>query len=391
MTALLDIWIGQKDFFEAKSVEQVIGIAGDGTLRDGNESSTQLRELLSNIPSQSIERYVNECLSHSFSQSGLVLQDLVNEIGHRLGFSIEPGYYRGGGSRIGFDGIWRAKDGYSFVIEVKTTDAYQINLDTQAQYRERLIEEGRIDERKSSILIVVGRKDTGGLEAQTRGSRHAWDARIISADALMKLMRIKESLTDSHTVTQVQEILKPLEYTRVDRLIDIIFTTSEDLQADEDEPEEETTSETSGTGRTQSKPVKYHEACLNRISTQLGVPLVKQGRCTYTNADQSTRVLCIVSKEYKRSGAIRYWYAFHPAQKEFLDEGSKSFIALGCGSADQIVLIPSDVFQKHLSEMRTTESNDRCYWHVEIFKKGGKFLLNKPTSEGIDVTKFIME
>lgn len=390
MTTLLDIWIGQKEFFEAKSIEQVITIAGDGSLRDGNETSTQLRELLSSIPATSIERYIDECLSHPFSQSGLVLQDLVNEVGRRLGFSIEPGYYRGGASKIGFDGIWRAKDGYAFVIEVKTTDAYQLNLDTQAKYRQRLIEEERIAEENSSVLVVVGRRDTGGLEAQTRGSRHAWDIRLISVDALLKLMRIKENLTDAGTVSQIQEILKPLEYTRVDRLIDIIFTTSEDLQSEdiEDDVEAEEIGETT---RTKPKPVRYHEACVARISKHLALPLVKQGRCTYTNADQTTRVLCIVSKEYQRSGAYRYWYAFHPSQQEFLEEGDKSFVALGCGSADQVILIPSDEFNKHLPEMRTTESGDRFYWHVEIFKKDEKYLLNKPTSEGIDLTAFIMK
>jgi len=273
------------------------------------------------------------------------------------------------------------------VIEVKTTDAYQLNLDTQAQYRQRLIDDKRIRKAKSSILIVVGRKDTGGLEAQTRGSRHAWDIRIISVESLLKLLMVKENLSDVGTVSKIQEILKPLEYTRVDRLIDIIFTTSEDLQTDEVDSELEA-EESRGKVRTLSPPVKYHEECVNKISTHLVSPLIKQGRCTYTNADLSVRVLCIVSKEYQRGGARRYWYAFHPSQQEFLNEGVRSFIALGCGSADQIILIPSIEFQKHLPAMRTTETENRSYWHVEIFEKGGRFLLNRSTEDGIDVTHY---
>jgi hypothetical protein len=327
MTTLLDIWISQKEFFESKSIEQVISIAGDGNLCDGNKTSNQLRELLANIPANNLVRYINECLNNSFKQGGLVLQDLINEIGRRLGFSVEAGYYRGGGSRIGFDGLWKAKDDYSFVIEVKTTDAYQINLDTQAQYRQRLIDEQRIEEKKSSILIVVGRKDTGGLEAQTRGSRHAWEIRIISVGALLKLMWVKENLSDAGTVAQIQEILKPLEYTRVDRLIDIIFTTSEDLQSDEADRVLEI-EESNGSTRTQSTPVNYHEECVSRISEHLATPLIKHGKCTYTNSDQSVRVLCIISKEYQRTEEIRYWFAFQPRQKDFLNEGDKSFIAL---------------------------------------------------------------
>ena len=250
-----------------------------------------------------------------------------------------------------------------------------------------MIDDHRIVEKESSILLIVGRKDTGGLEAQTRGSRHAWDVRIISVEALLKLMRIKENLSDSATVLKIQEVLKPLEYTRVDRLIDIIFTTSEDLKNDEADSELDTEI-SSDTKRTQSTPVKYHEECVSHISSKLKVPLIRQGRCTYTNADQSIRVLCIVSKEYQRSGVDRYWYALHPSQKEFLNEGDSSFIALGCGSAEHIIMIPFNEFQKHLPAMRKTESADRYYWHVEIFRRGEQFLLNKPTKDGIDVTKY---
>lgn len=390
MTSLLDLWKSQRDFLEAKSIIQVIGVAGDGQLRDGNESSLQLREFLANIPSPLIERYVSDCLLRPFQESGFVLQDLINEIGCRLGFDVEPGFYRGGGSRIGFDGIWRAKDGYGFVIEVKTTDAYQLNIDTQAQYRARLVSEGRINEAKSSILVVVGRQDTGGLEAQTRGSRHAWDVRIIGVDALFKLMRVKENLTDARTVTQIQEVLKPLEHTRVDCLIDIIFSASEDLRTEDEAAAEEDANQEEGAPRTPSSPVNYHEDCVARISAYLDLQLVKQDRCTYATADRSTRVLCIVSKEYRDAGATRYWYAFHPSQKEYLDEGRASFIALGCGSANQILLIPLRVFTDRLSEMSTTSLTDRYYWHVKIFRRGGKLLLNKPTKDGVDVTGYLI-
>jgi len=379
MTTLLDVWIDQKIFIEAKSIEQVITICGDGKLKDGNETSIQLREYFANISTNLIECYIDECLNKGFTNSGLILQDLVNEIGRRLGFAIESGYYRGGGSKIGFDGLWRAKDGFSFVIEAKTTDAYQLNLDIQAEYRRRLVEEKRIFDSESSILIVVGRKDTGGLEAQTRGSRHAWDVRIISVESLLKLLRVKENLSDIGIVSKIQEILKPLEYTRLDRLIDIIFSTSEDLLIDDENDEG---------SKTPMIPANYHAECVEKISIHLKSPLIKQGRTTYSNASQTLSILCIVSKEYQRSGEGRYWFSFHPPQQTFLDEKDDAFIALGCGSTSQIILLPYHEFVKYLPVMRTTESKDRFYWHVEIFKRDGKFLLNKSTKDGIDVTHY---
>jgi hypothetical protein len=91
-------------------------------------------------------------------------------------------------SEIGFDGIWQQYDTWNLVVEVKTTDAYRIPLDAIAKYRNRLIESGKIIEAKSSILIIVGRDDTGELEAQIRGSKQAWDIRIISIDSLIRLL-----------------------------------------------------------------------------------------------------------------------------------------------------------------------------------------------------------
>jgi hypothetical protein len=67
-------------------------------------------------------------LSQSFADSGLALQDIVNEIGSRLGAEITRGRYRGKVHQNGFDGLWRFPNRHAIVIEVKTTDAYRIDL-----------------------------------------------------------------------------------------------------------------------------------------------------------------------------------------------------------------------------------------------------------------------
>jgi hypothetical protein len=73
-----------------------------------------------------------------------------------------------------------------------STDAYRLSLDTVAGYRDQLLAQASLA-RPCSILIVVGRTDTGELEAQVRGSRHAWAIRLISVDALLNLVCIKVS------------------------------------------------------------------------------------------------------------------------------------------------------------------------------------------------------
>ena len=77
--------------------------------------------------------------------------------------------------------------------------------------------------------MVVGRQDTGELEAQVRGSRHAWDIRLISTDGLIKLVDVKESTDEADTGRRIREILVPIEYTKLDTLIEAIFVAAKDV------------------------------------------------------------------------------------------------------------------------------------------------------------------
>lgn len=160
-------------------------------------------------------------------------------MGRRLDYDVENGLYQGRPKLIGFDGLWRGVDGHALVVEVKTTDAYRINLDTIAAYRDALINDGKIT-KESSILIVVGRSDTGDFEQQVRGSKHGWDVRLISADALINLVKIKESANDEDTISKIQQILKPVEYTRLDGLVDIVFSATKDASLRAGDPPSDT-------------------------------------------------------------------------------------------------------------------------------------------------------
>lgn len=386
--SILNLWQHNKKIFEEKNVEQILTFCGDGKLYDGNATSLEFRELLNHVSLRYLQKYSENCLASSFTNSGFVLQDLINQIGIRLGYKCEYGLYRGRKNQIGFDGIWTTRDGHQFLVEVKTTDTYRINLDTIAAYRRRLIDQNRLIEDKSSILIVVGRQDTGDLEAQIRGSKHAWDVRLISADALIKLMTVREHLNDTKTFQQINEILRPLEYTRIDQLINIIFHTAEDLQLENDISEEINSS-------LENKNPKSHkdeinDLCIEKISKKLNVSLIKQGRCTYASPDNKYHVVCIVSKCYERKNLLRYWYAFRTAQKEFLEEIEQSFIALGCGSDESILLIPYSIFESYLNFFSKTVKENRYYWHVEVYHKNNTFEIRRNNDVNAVVTKYLI-
>ena len=188
--ALTEIWLNLREQFEGKTIEQIIVFSGNGLIRDNSEASQEFRDFIRHIPSNLLQRYAVQCLNQSFKDSGFVLQDIINEVGRRLGFNVTYGRYRGIAGKNGYDGLWELTGKQSLIIEVKTSDVFRIDLDVIAKYRRELISQEQIKENSSSILIVVGREDTGDLEAQIRGSRHAWDVRLISVDALIRLMTV---------------------------------------------------------------------------------------------------------------------------------------------------------------------------------------------------------
>lgn len=403
MNELTNIWAMNKDFFSSKSLSQILAFAGDGKLTDGNPTSKEFRELLGELPSSMLKTFAEHCLCEKFDYSGFALQDIVNQLGDRLGFRVEYGLYRGRRNEIGYDGIWTSpENGYSLVVEVKTTDAYRINLDTIAEYRKRLVDSGKIGKADSSILIVVGREDTGDLEAQIRGSKHAWDIRLISTDALMQLLVTKETLNDTKTIQQINELLKPREYTRIDKLVDLIFKTSKDmLLSDGDqvqvEDREEDFSVHGGAKRRHKHseekvvPVGFHDECIGRIERKLQCSLIKQSKVAYANRERSIGIVCANSRTYGQSGAVKYWFAFHPHQEEYLKAFETAYVALGCGSADTVFLVPFSVFAPLLQHMWTTRREDRMYWHVVVYQRNDQYTLSQPLLQKgavVDITNY---
>lgn len=394
--SLTNIFHDNPESLEGKGVKQIIAFAGDGTLKDGNETSEDVREYLTLISSDVLARYTDECMS-AFPDSGMVLQDLINEIGRRLGFKATNGRYRGHKGAIGNDGLWIAPSGIELVIEVKTTDAYRIDLNTIANYAKRLNEEG-VTKGVPSVLIVVGRADTGDLEAQVRGSKHAWDMRLISVDGLVRLMMLKESLDDPKTLAQIHQLLLPREFTKLDGIVDLVFSTAEDAMGSQDLTEgvnvsAEKDSVPAGTEEAGPKfsPVSFNAEVAKNVSEKLGLPLLKRTRATFSSPDESTVVVCSVSKEYGEGKKSGYWFAFHPHQKQQLEAAIKGYVAFGCGSASRVFLIPIGELSGWLSGMNVTEKEDRFYWHVQISQDQGEFwLVRKQGQPKIRLNDFLI-
>lgn len=396
--ALLDLMRGSPSAVETLSIEQAVKVAGDGMVLDDSDCSLELREYLSRISSEKLFEHVNYCLSTSFDGSGFVLQDAVNELGRRLGYMVRPGLYRGMKNTVNFDGVWMEPSGPQIVIEVKTTDTYRINLDTVANYRSCLIRESSISE-NSSILLVVGREDTGDLEAQIRGSKHAWHTRVISVESLADLVRIKEGADEDITIMKIRTLLTPFEYTRLDNIIDIMFTATKDVEAIIESGVE--SGDQRGDVPSTSGPAQQHTSVetidsvrrniISSLSKRDGIDLIAHKRAQFWTPDHDIRVTCAVSKRF--GGTSNYWYAYHQKWDEFLRGGNVGHFVLGCLDKNVAYVLPHSKISQQLSQLsKTASSTGKLYWHINIEdnQQAGMLLMLRGEGNRLPISEFEM-
>lgn len=394
---LISIWESNPDAILEFTIEQLLATAGDGHLLDESDCSRELRDFFSQVPSEKLADYADQCLARRFDNNGKVLQDIVNELGRRLDYSVTNGRYQGVRNAIGNDGLWKSPENHTLLIEVKTTDAYSISVDTIATYRDSLLENSSIVG-SNSMLLVVGRYDTGQLEAQVRGSRHAWDMRLISVDSLINLVRLKENTEDVQTSEKIRSVLVPLEYTRLDRLVDVMFTAAHDVETvlENENPTDTQGAETGERGGnwefTDRDVVDSMRAqILRKIERTHDIKLIKKSRALYSTTDRRVGVACTISKYYPDS-SVKYWYAHHTPWQEFLEKAELGFLALGCINSTTAFLIPSDVMRENLQYFNTTNRNGKTYWHIHIQEKpeGGYRILTPGADNHMNLDEFVL-
>jgi hypothetical protein len=345
--SLIDLATKTPEIFASYTIAQIVSICGDGKLRDHSACSEQLRQFLKIQHVNVLASYANYCLENKFERSGFALQDCINEMGSRLGYQVKNGRYAGVQNDIGFDGLWFDGKNY-LVVEVKTTDAYRVNLDRICGYNDKLEQDSVPVDSTLYTLIVVGRQDTGDLEAQIRGSRHAWNARLISVEALTKLMFINEDLGHSGLQDKVRRILLPFEYTKVDNIVDLVFETQQEAEtkataeADNSEDDKDGIETDIAQKWTFTPKVELESKRLVIVDSFFkahGKKAVRHSRVNFSDDKDDFHITCAVSKRYKRDYQP-YWYAMHPQWLKFLEDAKVSFFVLGCMDRKEAFAIP---------------------------------------------------
>jgi hypothetical protein len=203
--------------------------------------------------------------------------------------------------------------------------------------------------------------------------------RLISTDALLKLVQLKEGAEEPETGRKIRSLLAPMEYTRLDQMVDVMFTTAKDVEsaAGAEVGKEEGPSEGAGPGKPKST-WEFTDAALlqakrDQIISALGiresVPLIRRSRALFWNADHTVRGAVTISKRYFRKGGPSYWYAYHPQWRDFLNEANRGFLVLGCMDRDEAFAVPAEKLHPVLNSLNTTEKEDgSLYWHLHLYE-----------------------
>jgi hypothetical protein len=217
----------------------------------------------------------------------------------------------------------------------------------------------------------------------------------------MKLVKLKENLDELETVKKIRNILAPMEFTRLDRLVDVMFTAATDVEpiiaetptveaeggelSQSSDSRARSTWEFTDAGLLQSK----RERIIAAVAVRIGTTLIKKSRALYWSSDRTHRVAATISKRYVRRPL--YWYAYHPQWDEFLAEGD-GYLILGCMDLSIAFQMPRPEVHSLLADLDTTTTDHGKYWHLKIAESdtiAGQYELLVPRrSSNLNLTRF---
>jgi hypothetical protein len=226
---------------------------------------------------------------------------------------------------------------------------------------------------------------------------------LISAEALIKLVKLKENSDELETGRKIRSVLMPLEYTRLDRLVDVMFTAATDVEplvvdagpAIDQAVHEKTEDRAGGIWEFTDAALlqQKRDQIIAVLSKRFGTALIKKSRALYWSSDHEQRVSCTISKRYDTRAHPSYWYAHHPQWVDFLAEGRLGHLVLGCMDLSVAFAIPRDTISALLSDLNTTETERGIYWHIHIMQtgSGGYELLIPRRAENLNLSSFQFE
>jgi hypothetical protein len=357
------------------SIKQILALCGDGKLLDGESKAAKLREYFRDKAEvENLLKYLQTCLrDKTFEDREYVLQDLVNEFGHRLEYDVQNGLYHGKklAGEIGFDGLWYdKKNKHHFVVEVKTSNVFYRDPDIQFGYLEDLRKSGKITG-GASVMFVVGDPNTKGLENQLVGAQHAYEARIISAKSLANLALLKKNV-GLDLIPKIHALFIPSDLLKLDRTLEIAFSVAEDAKSGPDESVEppespEGSQQPPRKGTHQIAPAEKVAELRGRVKdalARLHGPLIQRSIALYWSSNEVVRAVLTISSKLRKGN---YLFGYRLDWDRFLRDGRPGLYVLGCIDRSEAYVIPYKWIHSRTNKLSEAKpSEGKPHWMVVL-------------------------
>lgn len=197
--------------YPAMTVEQVVAGFGDGRLGEGSSCSAAFRAHLATQSAATLSRHANYCAVVSFARREAVLADLVNELGRRLGYDVEPAPYEVAGGPPPANGIWRRGN---FVLHVRATANDPARVDVEQLFNVAKPLPGSPSVTSAArFAVVTARQDIRALKRLLEVHPLRPLLRFLSLDGLIRMVTIAEEVRGSGRTQYIRGILTPGEHT----------------------------------------------------------------------------------------------------------------------------------------------------------------------------------
>ena len=367
---------------EGRNIKQIVGYFGD--LRDESKAQEELRDYLAGCDIETLKRHAEECLKEKrFDERGFVLQDIVNTLAKHLDLEVEHGRYRGTQREDdnGVDGVWKTDD-HDFVVEVKASIPYGVDLKAIGGYRDKLLQNQEIKKENNSLLLVIGNMGDGNkvdLEARIKGDlTRAGDTRIITVGSLIQLVELKMKDLPGLNPDYFCEILRPIDYIRVDDLVKLLANIVSDVTDAEEDDIQETEQKTKSIQKIDDS---HRKGVLKTIEAMHGGSLVQNGRTRFENSKTRESFFISFSRNYGDEENAAYWYGYY-----YKFSNGSDFLALCTKEPkDWFYLIPTKIIEDLANEgkinFKDYDGFRRIHVHIGISNNQSKMRLKRGHGE----------
>ena len=355
-------------------LEDVLMFCGDGVLKDGSKCSREFRAVLRALSVAKLTEFLQSGFDQENDQRTRVLFDVAHDLGRRLGFQVKYGSYESQGSSIG---VWQAD---KLRLDVK------LALPASSSHGEAGA--GSPEGEQSPVLLVV-LQDEPALAAQIRGSRHGWNTRLVSCQALARLAEKMEN--ESAGFARVARgFLAPVEYTQVDPLLDLFGQLGGTVASKTKKPAKEPAPKapkvpvesaksprkaTVRKARKRNDLVAKRVPLINGLAAFKGLKFEKKRRSgsSYGSTDGVVRACLGVSRHYGTSKPY-YMFSLTQTQVDYMSEVPVGFYVMGCLDRDVAYAVPVNLIHKHLGDHTKSVTNGLVTWQIKVVERDGKMI-----------------